>query len=368
MESATRGGDRVYRYGGDEFAVLLPDASRGGAGDVAERIRTAVRALRAPSNGPGASISVGIACFPDDGVTKDALVETADAALYIAKGSGLRLNARDPLVTALDETAGVLLDGGTPEELFHSILRRAGHLLGTEHAYLYLLRPDGAHLVVAAGIGLFADFEGYEMAVDVGVAGAVYQTGRTVVVADYASFAGRSASFDGMPIGAVVGVPLTSRGHVVGVLGVAAGPTDRAWRDLEVDALSRFAHLASIALENARLQEAATRGPMDLVTGLPTRERLIDRIETALHWDGPGSDAPAPISVMLLDVDRFKVINESLGHEAGDRVLAEVGRRICAVLGPRTWSLASAATSSASCCGRPTATARPSSPTRSSRA
>ncbi len=333
IESATRGGDRVYRYGGDEFAVLLPDANRGGAGDVAERIRAMVRALRAPSNGPGVSISVGVACYPDDGVTKDALVETADAALYIAKGSGLRLNARDPLVTALDETAGVLLDGGTPEELFHSILRHAGRLLGTDHAYLYLVHSDRAHLEVAAGIGLFEDFEGYQMPVDVGVAGAVYQSGRPVVVADYSTFAGRSASFDEMPIGAVVGVPLSSRGSVVGVLGVAAGPTDRVWHTLEVDALNRFAHLASIALENARLQEAATRGPMDLVTGLPTRERLIDRIDTALRWDGPAADAPAPVSVMLLDVDRFKVINESLGHEAGDRVLAEVGRRICAVLG-----------------------------------
>jgi diguanylate cyclase (GGDEF)-like protein len=45
LESATRGGDRVYRYGGDEFAVLLPDASRGGAGDVAERTVTATALL-----------------------------------------------------------------------------------------------------------------------------------------------------------------------------------------------------------------------------------------------------------------------------------------------------------------------------------
>jgi len=334
IESATRSGDRPYRYGGDEFAVILPDSGRLGADEVAQRIRTSVEALRSPDSGPSVSISVGIACFPEDGVAKDDLVEAADATLYLAKGSAGRLSARDPLMAALDETAGALLDGGTPDELFRSILARAGHLLLTEHAYLYLAHADGAHLEVIAGLGIFAAYIGHTLTVDTGLAGAVYRSGQPVVVGDYATFADRSRTFDGMPIGAVVGVPLTTRGRVVGVLGLAAGPVPRTWREHEVDALNRFAQLASIAIENARLQEAASRSPLDPVTGLPARERLLEGIESALLWDGTDAGDPSPISVMLLDVDRFKVINESLGHEAGDRVLAEVGRRVASVLGP----------------------------------
>ncbi|MBI3745533.1 MAG: diguanylate cyclase, partial [Chloroflexi bacterium] len=334
IESATRSGDRVYRYGGDEFAVILPDSGRLGADEVAQRIRVAVGALRPPDSGPTVSISVGVACFPDDGAAKDDLVEAADAALYLAKGAGGRLSARDPLIAALDETAGVLLDGGTPDELFQSILARAGRLLRTEHAYLYLAHADGAHLEIIAGLGIFAGYIGHSLNVDSGLAGAVYRTGKPVVVGDYATFADRSPTFDGMPIGAVVGVPLTTRGRVVGVLGLAAGPLPRTWREHEVDALNRFAQLASLAIENARLQEAASRSPLDSVTGLPARERLLEGIESALHWDGSDAEEPSSISVMLLDVDRFKVINESLGHEAGDRVLAEVGRRVASVLGP----------------------------------
>ena len=279
------------------------------------------------------SISVGVACYPDNGVAKDALVETADAALYLAKGSRIR-STHDPLMAALDETAEVLLEGGTTIERFDSILTRAGRLLGTEHAYLYLVHPDGAHLEVSAGLGLFADYVGHTMSIEIGVAGAVYRTGQPVVVDDYATFASRSPAFDELPIGAVVGVPLTSRGRVVGILGLAAGPVVRTWHEPEVEALNRFAQLASIALENSRLQEAAARSPLDPVTGLPARERLLEAIEAALGWDGTDAEEPNPVSVMLLDVDRFKVINESLGHEAGDRVLAEVGRRVSAVLGP----------------------------------
>ncbi|MBA3875827.1 MAG: hypothetical protein C0498_02650 [Anaerolinea sp.] len=57
-------------------------------------------------------------------------------------------------------------------------------------------------------------------------------------------------------------------------------------------------------------------------------------MDDALTREGSDEDGPAPISMILLDDDRFKVINESLGHAAGDRVLLEVARRIRAVRWP----------------------------------
>jgi diguanylate cyclase (GGDEF)-like protein len=334
LEASVRSGDHCYRYGGDEFTVILADCPRSVAEDVATRIRAAVEVLRDPHSGPTVSMSVGIACYPDDGTSKDALMETSDAALYVAKGSRLRVSSRDPLVDALDETAGALLGGSTTDDLFRSILVRASRLLGTEHAYLYLVDPEEGDLEVRAGTGLFDGYVGHRMSVDSGLAGSVYRSAKPVVVADYATFGGRSATFDGLPIGAVVGVPLTTQGNVVGVLGLASGTVERTWREPEVEALIRFGQLASIALENARLREAAHLGPIDAVTGLPSRERLVAAIELALRPVAADRGPAGPISVMMLDVDRFKVINESLGHDAGDRVLREVGRRIAAVIGP----------------------------------
>jgi len=133
-------------------------------------------------------------------------------------------------------------------------------------------------------------------------------------------------------VGSVVGVPLNVGGRVVGVLGLASGTNERVFRQPEVEALTRFAQLASIALENARLHEQAL-SPRDPVTGLPTRETLIQRVVDALN-PAPLGVERGPVAVLLIDVDRFEIVNESLGHAAGDRVLRDVGARIASVLGP----------------------------------
>ena len=67
------------------------------------------------------------------------------------------------------------------------------------------------------------------------------------------------------------------------MIGLASGSTDRPFREREIDALSRFAQLASIALDNARLVDDAQRGALyDQTTGLPNRELLTDRIAHSL--------------------------------------------------------------------------------------
>ena len=83
--------DSAYRYGGDEFAILLPERDFAAARGVAERVRQGVEGLKIPLEGGGnvaVTVSVGIAICPDDGASAQKLVAAADAALYEAKRGG----------------------------------------------------------------------------------------------------------------------------------------------------------------------------------------------------------------------------------------------------------------------------------------
>ncbi|HYL41628.1 MAG TPA: diguanylate cyclase, partial [Candidatus Binatus sp.] len=331
IEGCIRQADRAYRYGGDEFAVILPDCTRAAAEEVARRVQAAVAAIPDESGGPHVTISIGISCHPDDARAKDELVELADQALFIAKGSPFR-GSRDQFVAALDETAMGLLSGRGPEEVLDAILGRATRLLGVAHGYVYLEEPTEPVLRIRAGTGLFADHIGFRLTTQHGVAGRVFATGQPVAVDDYDQLDDPAPEFQGKA-GAVVGVPLSVGGRIVGVLGLASGSTSRTFRQPEIEALARFAQLASIALENARLHEQVS-SPRDPVTGLPSRETLLLRIVEALA-PRPVGDPGCPATVVLLDLDRFQIVNESLGHAMGDRVLREVADRLVATLGPR---------------------------------
>ena len=90
IQAELRATDVPARYGGDEFIVLLPETPGKGALDVAERIRKAISAAPLALEGRSveSSVSIGVACFPEDGRSLDTLAARADRALYQAKQSG----------------------------------------------------------------------------------------------------------------------------------------------------------------------------------------------------------------------------------------------------------------------------------------
>lgn len=90
LSQALREYDVVARYGGEEFAVILPSTPKTKGASIAERLRTLVESAEFNYREKliRTSISVGVACFPEDGDSAESLIAAADKALYAAKARG----------------------------------------------------------------------------------------------------------------------------------------------------------------------------------------------------------------------------------------------------------------------------------------
>ncbi|HEV2993544.1 MAG TPA: EAL domain-containing protein [Acidimicrobiia bacterium] len=92
------------------------------------------------------------------------------------------------------------------------------------------------------------------------------------------------------------------------------------------------ASVTAIAVERNRSQaRLAHQALHDALTGLPNREQLLERLRRMGHHERQGG---SDIAVMFLDLDRFKVLNDSVGHDAGDRLLVSMGHRLAEALRP----------------------------------
>ena len=113
VQDQIRATDVLVRYGGEEFAIVLADVTLDGAAATAERIRSAVEAVRLSANGVEIGsivrVSIGVAMFPEHGEELQRLVGVADAALYTAKQQGRN---RVVMADASDVSTAVALDAG----------------------------------------------------------------------------------------------------------------------------------------------------------------------------------------------------------------------------------------------------------------
>ena len=125
--------------------------------------------------------------------------------------------------------------------------------------------------------------------------------------------------------------PLLVQNECIGTLRLGfRGRISLGRRERQV--FATFANHVSSALHNDRLfSEVRTMALHDPLTGLPNRTLLIDQLEAALER---AKRTKRDLAVLFLDLDQFKVVNDSLGHDVGDRLLVEISQRLTAALRP----------------------------------
>jgi diguanylate cyclase (GGDEF)-like protein/putative nucleotidyltransferase with HDIG domain len=126
---------------------------------------------------------------------------------------------------------------------------------------------------------------------------------------------------ESMPLRSICAVPLSYQGQTLGAL-VALAPQRRSFLPRDVDLLRSYAVQAAIALLNARLfemqEQLAARDPL---TGLLNRRELQEHLRREI---ARGRREDGGFSLVLLDLDGFKMVNDTSGHSAGDEVLRAV--------------------------------------------
>ncbi len=164
----------------------------------------------------------------------------------------------------------------------------------------------------------------------VGLAGRAYAEGKIQVANDYANWEGAAAPM-AEHIGSGLAVPLMRGGTCLGVL-LFLEPRKRPRRftDDDVRLASLFADQAAVALAAAEaFEQQRWAAQHDELTGLHNRRSLQQQLRDAVE---EAATLAQPLALMMMDLDRFKEINDTLGHHVGDLLLRQIGPRLRSAL------------------------------------
>ena len=192
---------------------------------------------------------------------------------------------------ALHQTALALIDRLDRKELLQTILERVSTLVGTEHGFVFLVDSDRKQMEMRVGKGFFADLLGLTVRRGEGLGGMVWVSKKPVQVDDYHRWRRRISekAFDGLHN--TIGIPLASDRGVQGVIGLAHTDPKKCFDADDITMLERFAALALIALEKARLYA-------DVRTELVERKKAEAQIrKSEQRYRGLLESSPDPVVV-----------------------------------------------------------------------
>jgi diguanylate cyclase (GGDEF)-like protein/PAS domain S-box-containing protein len=242
-----------------------------------------------------------------------------------------RALAQQAVVARLGERA---LQNGDPQELMEAAAELIGKVAGVHSACIWELGRDGRRLNLRAGLESEVVGAGRRVSAsrDSHV-GAAVDSGTHAIVADWEHETRHTMPPVLRTIGAAssLAVVIDGKNRPFGVLDVHAIEPNR-FSAKDVPFVQAAANVLADAIERHAADQALRyRVLHDPLTGLPNRLSFVDALGDALSR---ATVSGSPVGILFLDLDHFKLINDSLGHHAGDALLRAVAPRLRAHLRP----------------------------------
>src|SRR5207237_5594263 len=213
-------------------------------------------------------------------------------------------------------------------------LAKVSELLRPRNWSLLLRDPQSGELYFNAAVGAGSDMLLHlRLRQGEGIAGWVAKNHAPILVPDVHAeprFAARFDKTSRFQTKAILCVPLAFKGRVLGVIELVNGEGDGTFGAEDLRILSTVAEFSAIAIENAQnFQKVQDLPVLDDHTGLFNSRHLRRTLEQEIVR---ATRFGHPVSLVFFDLDHFKRVNDTHGHQAGSRVLAEVGRLLLGTL------------------------------------
>ncbi len=240
------------------------------------------------------------------------------------------LERRNRELEVLIEIGKALTSTVDLEDVLTLIMDQVGRLLKTQSRSLLLRDEETGDLTFEIAVSPAAEkLKGMKVPVGQGVAGWVAEHGEPLVISDVNNDERFSDEFDRVSsfiTQSVLCVPVRSKDHILGVIELVNGPNEKIFKEADLQILLTIADYAAIAIENARnFMRVSELVITDDLTGLYNGRYLHtlieEEIERVRRFGGK-------LSLIFIDLDFFKKVNDTRGHMVGSRTLSEVGQLI----------------------------------------
>ncbi len=306
-----------------ELVHLAPEADRAVLREIMEAVglgrRPKTSEIRLKQNKGHVSVEVRAAAIDVDG---------HKGALIVARDLSQRQKAEE-LQSALYRIAQASSRSIGIEALFSEIHDIVAELMYAKNFFIGLLDKDGSHLSFPYHRDEYDPPPPEPLALEDSLSGYVIRSGQPLL-ADQRAIEELERSRAARPYGhdatSWIGVPLIRGNATFGILVVQSYDPAFSYSSADRDLLTFVSgHIAETIERRQKDEQIQSLAYIDSLTGLPNRFLFDDRLDTAL---AQAERHRTPLAVLFVDLDRFKLVNDTLGHSVGDGVLRLVSARL----------------------------------------